>query len=151
MKSFYFSKIAVAAISAFIIQCHDQMGITDQNAVDISYNYHESLGCLENNVLTKTNNHTEIKWNYFAGYLNLEFQFKTNCAAVLKDSVVSSDGLIKIFLKDTNPIGALCTCPFKETFGFYIQNPGRIKICFYFKQFAAIDYNLVADTTIHLN
>jgi hypothetical protein len=54
-------------------------------------------------------------------------------------------------LRDTNPLGTLCTCPFKETFNFYIADPGKLKVSFYFKQYDPKDYHIEADTTIYLN
>lgn len=151
MKSKYFFISMIYAIPVFLVQCFDRTGINNQDAGNIKYNYFKDSGCINHSGLAKITDVPVIKWNYFEGNLDIELQFTTNCVAKLKDSVIVSNGSIDVFLKDTSSVGALCVCPFKEEFNFYIPTPGRIEVNFNFGHYNVNKYSLIADTVIYLN
>ena len=144
----FFYSIMACLITILLLRCSS--GISEQNTSKVQYLSHLSMGCLPSSGLAKINDNPSINWKYSSGVLRLELLFSTLCSATLKDSVISSNDSLNIFIKDVNSAVAMCTCPYKEIFSFLTSGGKNLKIVFRFKQYFKMEYTPLADTTIYL-
>lgn len=148
-KSIFYFAIASVFVLIFY-SCN--VNSPDSNQIKlVSYKSSGCVATLKTNEQNETNNEAIIEANYSGGYLNIYLDFSTLCSAVLKDSVLTNENSIEIFLKDTNPEVTRCFCPHREEFKFMTEGNKQIGIIFNYKAYASTEYGLIADTTITLD
>lgn len=141
-----------ALITAVIIlfsSCNEENLISTNNN-SIQFISFQSNGCVSYNRLLKVSDEPSLNWEYLNGNLTLELIFQTLCSATIKDSTLTTDAEIKVYLSDTNPVSERCICTHNEQILFRAMKEQEIRIVFYFKQYAATDYHLLIERIINL-
>jgi hypothetical protein len=157
--------ILTAIILSYGCKDKDKEGIVNPNTETIELLSFSNKGChslpkdspiLENKKnlelpeLSKTKRTEYTYWDYFGDSLMITSSFETHCSAVIKDSTVTTENKISIFLRDINKNVARCTCQVKEEFVFKAESPKAIEITIYYKAIYSTRHDIIVHGTIEI-